>query len=224
MMRNIEHCQQYYEYSIDSLWRLNTVLKFLPKEITGTLADLGTGPGELPKLIHDKCPNIQIDAYDGSPAMLEIARNHIGNTDRIKLLHKDFRTVSKKYDYIVSVFTLHQIHNPDTFWQAVKNMSKQGSEIIIIDLVQPSSERLLEEIVTKYWTLKDRKGLKSPLLEQRFPSILENGFRNSYKAAFTLAEIREQVKQHLPLLEVGEIKGVRSAGPGCALIKTVPKL
>jgi ubiquinone/menaquinone biosynthesis C-methylase UbiE len=208
MMLNTEHCQQYFEYPRQPI--LDVVLNLIPDGATGTLADLGTGPGQFPKLLHEKCPSLEIDAYDGSAAMLEIAYHHVGETDKIELLHKDFRTLSKQYDYVVSIFTLHQIHDPDTFWQAVEKASKDDSEIMVLDLVRPESEDSLNRIVEFTKT-------KTPV-----PSYFEADFRNSLNAAFTIEEIKQQVN-HLPL-EVHELKNPDAVDDfSLVLIKTVPK-
>lgn len=187
LMLDREHCEQYYKFPRDAILSIvmNLMTQSMPKDATGKVADLGTGPGQLPKLIHDAFPNLTIDAYDGSMSMLDIAYHHIGETNRIELVHNDLRLANKKYDYIISVFTLHQLHDPNDFWKTVERISNPDSKVIIVDLLRPDDDVSVNKILNYIKT-------KDIVIPPRF----EEDFRNSLYAAFTLDEIKQQVNDN----------------------------
>jgi ubiquinone/menaquinone biosynthesis C-methylase UbiE len=191
LMLNAEHCQQYYKFPRDQI--LDIVMQLIKqttdKDATFKVADLGTGPGQLPKLIHDEYPNATIDAYDGSMSMLDIAYHHVGETDRVELMHMDLRMASRKYDYVVSVFTLHQLHDPAGFWQTIERITDSDGKVIIVDLLRPESE----DAVNRIFEYTKTKGIT-------IPEYFEQDFRNSLHAAFTIDELQEQIdKIAIPL-------------------------
>ena len=174
-------CLQFYN-GVPNFVYYEKLNLFFNDELTGTVGELGCGPAVFTKMLRDKYPFIEIDAYDGSETMLKLAKHHIGDLDRITLVQKMIENIDKKYDTIISLNTLHHIHDPNIFWNTVKRMSKQNSKIFIIDLVRPQDENSVEEIVNQSLGIN----FESDLFRQ--------DFINSLKAAFTKEEVEEQAK------------------------------
>ena len=174
-------CLQYY-YGVPNYVYYEKLNLFSNDILKGTVGELGCGPAVFTKILRDKYPFIEIDAYDGSATMLKLAKNHIGDLDRINLVQEMIENIDKKYDTIISLNTLHHIHDPNIFWNTVKRMSKQNSKILIIDLVRPQDENSVEEIVNRVL------GTFSENL------LFRQDFINSLKAAFTKEEVEKQLK------------------------------
>ena len=179
IMLDETQCSEFYNCVPDVLFYEK--LNLFSENILGTVGELGCGPGVFTKLLRDKCPNIEIDAYDGSETMLKLATNHIIDLGRINLIHQLIENIDKQYDIIVSLNTLHHIHNPTIFWNAIKRMSKQNSKIVISDLMRPQDENSVEEIVNRVLGTSSEN------------SLFRQDFINSLKAAFTKEEIEQQI-------------------------------
>lgn len=180
LMTDIEQCLEFYKFVPDIVF--HEKLKLIPKDISGTVGELGCGPGVFTAMLRDRCPNITIDAYDGSEIMLDIAKTHIKNPERITFINQLIENIDKKYDIILSHNTLHHIHDPLIFWKTVKRMSKKDSKILVTDLMRPNSEEEIENII---------KYILGDFSEN---SLFKKDFVNSLKAAFTKEEVEEQTK------------------------------
>ncbi len=162
--------------------------------IAGRVADLGCGPGlldiELCKLY-----DITVDGFDGSEAMLAIAKSNIesaGLQNRISLHHSDINNVEGKYDVIICNNTLHHMHDPNKFWNKVKLLAGNTSTIYVTDILRPNTEEELETII-------------NTTTVGELPIVVTD-FRNSLKASFTADEIRNQIKNIFPTAVVTKVK------------------
>ena len=86
-----------------------------------------------------------------------------------------------KFDIIISNSLLHHLHKPEDFWETVKALSHDDSQIFIADLFRPESESEIQTLVTRH--MADS------------PPVLKKDFYNSLNAAFTPLEIQEQLEQ-----------------------------
>ncbi len=160
------------------------------KAPSGTVVDLGCGPAILDVQLCQEY-NVTVDAYDGSDEMIHIARDTItkaGLTDRIKLAKSDINNVSGKYDWVMSNNVLHHMHEPIKFWNTVKSLTTETSQIFITDLLRPASEEDLNSIIN--FTTKGED------------PIVVVDFINSLRSAFTVEEIKDQLKDIFPTANV----------------------
>lgn len=148
-------------------------------ELTGQVADLGCGPGTYDILLCDTFEHIHIDAYDASVPMLELARQQ--SNSRISWIHNEFTHIDKVYDAVVSVDTLHHVHNPQDFWKTVDRISRTGSRVFIMDHIRPKDSTVLDRIVNLMSTTNDAVYMKD--------------FENSLLAAHSVQEIQQQLNQ-----------------------------
>jgi trans-aconitate methyltransferase len=148
-------------------------------EVSGTIADLGCGPCDYDVCISKIFPTITIDAYDGSAAMIALAKKNTILFPNINVLHKTIETIDKKYDVIISANTLHHFSNPAVFWKSVKSMSTGCTNIFIMDLLRPNSISELDNIIN------------SSSIE--LTKLFKKDFKDSLQAAFTEQEIKEQL-------------------------------
>jgi ubiquinone/menaquinone biosynthesis C-methylase UbiE len=159
--------------------------KLLCKVESGTVIDLGCGPGKLIVELAKLYPQLSITGVDASPAMIKIAKNNITDNrlqDSISLIESRFETLKDNtYDVITSAGTLHHTLNPAVFWNTIKRLAKPNSFVYIMDLVRPNSEADVLNIV-------------QALGEHSNTYLKEDQF-NSLKAAFTKEEIKDQLLQ-----------------------------
>lgn len=158
---------------------------FPDKTVTGNLLDLGCGAGDITFRIAREFKEINIDAVDGSEAMIRYAgelleQNH-DISDRIRfhrsMIH-DFVS-DRQYSFIVSNSLLHHLHDPMVLWEVIKNNAVNGTSVFIMDLRRPDGFEEAMKLVKKY--------------AGNEPDVLKKDFFNSLIASFEPHEIRKQL-------------------------------
>ncbi|MEM8672335.1 MAG: class I SAM-dependent methyltransferase [Cyanobacteria bacterium P01_G01_bin.67] len=166
---------------------LNLFQKTFGSELAGSVLDIGCGNANITLRFAQQYPNCQIDAVDGSTAMLSHARQALVYEplelqQRICLIEGVIPNVEltpKRYDVIMSNSVLHHLHNPAVLWEFIKSYGMKGTKIFIGDLLRPSSPKIAQELVELYAASE--------------PEILKRDFYNSLLAAFKISEIKEQL-------------------------------
>lgn len=150
----------------------------------GHVLDLGCGPADITIRFAQRYPGVHLTAVDGSEAMLDLARPRIeavGLASRIAIEHAylpDPALLKRPFDALISNSLLHHLRNPLAIWEAAAALPT-GAPIWVVDLLRPSDEAMLEELVQCY-----AKG--------EHPLLVED-FANSLRAAYRPAEIAEQL-------------------------------
>jgi len=157
-----------------------------PKGVGGTLVDLGCGPGDIPVRFARALPGYAITAVDGSEPMVILAQQAAraaGVEDRVRVLCARLPMLPlplQSFDAVVSNSLVHHIPDPFLFWNEVVRLGKPGATVLIMDLFRPESPERAHEIVEQY------AADQAPLVKQ--------DFFNSLCAAFTLREVRSQIR------------------------------
>ena len=148
--------------------------------------DIGCGPGDVPVRLARAKPPIAITAVDASEPMVRLARRAVHKAG----LQKQIRVVKGQvpglafeagdFDALLSKDLLHHLPDPAVFWAEVKRLTKKGMVVFVMDLLRPKTERQARSIVES--------------VSGREPAILKRDFYDSLRAAFTLAEIRQQLR------------------------------
>ena len=156
----------------------NSIGNDLPE--SGKAIDLGCGAADISIRFARVFPNYEIDAIDGSEAMLaegKKAINTVALDQRINLIRKYLQETTlsaQEYDLIFSNSLLHHLHEPMVLWNSIE--SANGNPLIfIMDLMRPESNEAVDRLVEEY--------------ARNEPEILRRDFRNSLKAAFTPDEV-----------------------------------
>jgi SAM-dependent methyltransferase len=149
--------------------------------------DLGCGPCDVTIRFAKANPDYTFHAVDGSAAMLKYARAAIarqrGLSRRIKLIEGFIPGAPiprRGYDVILSSSFLHHLHQPRVLWDSVRQYAKRGTIVFVADLRRPASRAKARAFVEKY------SGDEA--------EVLKRDFYNSLLAAFTPAEVRNQLK------------------------------
>lgn len=150
---------------------------------SGTIVDLGCGPAKYLIRMCLEFPDISIIGIDGSKNMINTATKNINIKkleNRITLLESTFNNITDiKTSCIVSSGTLHHVHDPSIFWNAVKRIAKPNCSVFVMDLVRPDNIDIATNVVS---TMAGDEN-----------ESFKNDFLNSLKAAFTKKEIEEQL-------------------------------
>lgn len=116
------------------------------------IVELGTGEGELVKILCDKFPEAQIFACDISKKIIKIAQKNLKNK-KVVLSVEDIEKLSYKdnqFDLVICAEVLEHVNNPAKALAEIKRISK-GS--IILSVPKEPLWRILNIVRLKY--LKD---------------------------------------------------------------------
>jgi ubiquinone/menaquinone biosynthesis C-methylase UbiE len=153
----------------------------------GRVLDIGCGPADVDVLLAASSPASQITAVDGSAAMIELARRAVaaaGLDGRIRLVQAYVPGLSleeRSFDTILSKDFLHHLPDPAALWGEARRLGRPGAAVVVMDLVRPESPQAAQAIV-------------EAVAADEHP-LLKEDFYNSLCAAFTLAEVAEQLGQ-----------------------------
>jgi ubiquinone/menaquinone biosynthesis C-methylase UbiE len=156
------------------------------------IVDLGCGPADVPVRIARIAQQVRIVAVDGSPTMLNFARKAVQDAklaNRITLHQGRLPGLSlpeQHFDAVLSKDMLHHLPDPQVLWSEARRLARPGGAVYVMDLIRPDSALAAREIVERV------AGGEHP--------ILKEDFYNSLCAAFTVEEVRAQLKSAgLPL-------------------------
>lgn len=166
--------------------------------LVGRALDLGCGPADIPVRLALRHPELRIDAIDGSAAMLAWAERAIAASGVGARVHTLQRTLSsttsapRVYDFVLSNSLLHHLSDPAVLWCELSAALRPGGFVLVMDLLRPASDSAARDLVERY------SGDEA--------EVLKRDFLASLHAAFTLDEVRAQLRAaELPWLSVEAI-------------------
>ncbi len=183
---------------------------FHAHRIRGRALDLGCGPGDIACRFAMAYPDVVVHGVDGSEAMLRhgatVMERYSGVVDRVKLefgLLPDCSLPESTYDVVISNSLLHHLEDPQVLWRSVRRFAASGAPVFIMDLQRPRTVDDLELLVEQYAADE--------------PDILRRDFSNSLRAAYRIAEVKEQlVAAGLTEFTVREVTDRHLIVYGCA--------
>jgi ubiquinone/menaquinone biosynthesis C-methylase UbiE len=150
------------------------------------VVDIGCGPADVVIRLAKAAPRAAITALDGSAPMIAIGRaaaRAAGVDTRLTLVHSRIPgppPPSHAFDAVLSKDLLHHLPDPRVLWNEVTRLGRPGAAVYVMDLVRPDSEDTARAMV------KEGAGSEHP--------ILQHDFYQSLLAAFTMDEVRAQVR------------------------------
>jgi ubiquinone/menaquinone biosynthesis C-methylase UbiE len=157
-----------------------------PTAVGGTMVDLGCGPGDIPVRFARAMPGFTITAVDGSEPMIALAQEAVKAAGVEARVHTRCARLPmlplplQSFDAVVSNSLVHHMPDPQLFWNEIVRLGKPGAIVLVMDLFRPESPERAREIVERY------SGNEAP--------VLKEDFFNSLCAAFTMREIRYQIR------------------------------
>lgn len=174
---------------------------FPEEAVNGVVLDLGCGTGDITRRFAYAFPASRIHALDGAEQMLMFARQTVDFEmlhERVRLFKRTLPTgklPKDKYDVVISNSLLHHLADPMVLWNSVKQFSREGSAVFVMDLRRAESQEQARAMVRQYAAGE--------------PEVLQQDFYNSLLAAFTPDEVVAQLERAgLSQLEV-EVVGDR---------------
>lgn len=163
-----------------------------------SVVDLGCGPGNITFRLARRWPAGRVLGIDGSAAMLAIAeRRRLADPAahrhvRFQRLVLPSPELVGPCSAVVSNSLLHHLHDPGVFWAAVQQLSGPDTRLYVRDLRRPANAAELEALVARH--------------AGAAPEVLRRDYAHSLRAAFTIAEVMEQLQAAgLGGLEVREV-------------------
>jgi len=163
----------------------------------GTVVDLGCGPGDIDVRLARAAPTIAITAVDGSPPMLAIAERAVRAAaveSRVTLLNGILPNLpldAHSFDAVLSKDLLHHLPDPRVLWDEIDRLGRPGAAVYVMDLVRPRTRDAAQRIVDAVAPHED--------------PVLREDFLNSLCAAFTVAEVAEQLREVRLDLQVAQV-------------------
>ena len=164
----------------------------------GRLLDLGCGGADMTIRFAREFSEVEALAVDGSEAMLRCARRAVagaGLADRIRLerrLLPDAALATRSFDAVIANSLLHHLADPASLWNTVREAARPAAAVMVMDLRRPADAPSAERLVARH-------------ADSAHP-VLRKDFLNSLCAAYTVAEVRQQLAAAgLPWFQVEEI-------------------
>lgn len=154
------------------------------------LVDLGCGPGNISFRLAHRWPAARVVGIDGAQAMLAIARERLEAEPALEgrlsfqqavLPLRDPGELAGSCSTLVSNSLLHHLHDPLVLWETLRELAGPGAFVYVQDLRRPSSSDALEDMVRQEMSAA--------------PEVLRRDFQASLHAAFTPAEVEQQLQQ-----------------------------
>lgn len=167
---------------------IDLIIQHFGASLSGSVLDLGCGPGDICRRFAQRFPDCRIHAVDASAAMLDLARTDTGNQaldSRILyiLAHlPEARLPLKHYDMLISNSLLHHLENPASLWKSIINYGRTGTTVFIMDLLRPEDHGQAGRLLGEY--------------AGNEPEVLQKDFLNSLLAAYRPDEVRKQLAQY----------------------------
>jgi len=182
-----DHQAQVYaqaDFATSNQWFIDHLLAdFAPALLH--VVDLGCGPADVLIRLARARPDLHITGIDGSTAMIELATAAVqsaGLEQQITLIESYIPGTplqNHTFDAILSKDFLHHLPNPMVLWNEAMRLGKPGAVLYVMDLIRPATSEDAQAIVERVAARED------PLLKQ--------DFYHSLCAAFTVAEVEEQL-------------------------------
>jgi 2-polyprenyl-3-methyl-5-hydroxy-6-metoxy-1,4-benzoquinol methylase len=154
-------------------------------EATGSVLDLGCGPGDIAMRFAKANPGCTVHGLDGSAAMVRLGQAAIeqaGLAERVRLQVVFLpltEPANTQHETVISNSLLHHLADPQVLWRTLRQVAAPGAAIFVVDLARPPSAEAVEAMVAAY------AGQES---EQ-----LQIDFRASLHAAYRPDEVRAQL-------------------------------
>ena len=154
------------------------------------ILDLGCGPGNITFRLAERFRQAQVIGLDGAAAMLDLARQTLSARPdwcpRVRFVGERLplgpgSTLVPGFEALVSNSLLHHLHDPQVLWRTLGDLAAPGALVLIRDLRRPERPEQIGELVARHATSA--------------PAILQQDYAHSLAAAFTLAEVTDQLHQ-----------------------------
>jgi ubiquinone/menaquinone biosynthesis C-methylase UbiE len=149
--------------------------------------DLACGPADVTTRLARAFPDASFLGVDGAAEMIALGNEriaHNGLADRItlerRLLPDPSLCTLGPFNAAVCTGALHHFHDPMVLWETIGDVAGTGTRVLVQDLTRPDSPQVARTLVDRYAAGE--------------PDVLRRDYYQSLLAAFTLGEIRDQLR------------------------------
>jgi len=152
----------------------------------GRLVDLGCGPADICVRLGSRLAGWSITGLDAGPNMLKHAQAAVDRAGlqakvELRLAHlPDHSLEARAFQAVVSNSLLHHLPDPTILWTTIRQVGAPGATVQVMDLSRPASEADAAAIVERH--------------AAGAPRVLQEDFYNSLLAAYTPAEVEQQLQ------------------------------
>ncbi len=156
---------------------------------SGTILDVGTGPGIFPIFLSKSLPQVRLKGLDLSPVMVEIARRNAmeeGLEGRVEfMVGSAYRLPceDRSIDLVLCINTLHHLNQPVRFFDEVSRVLKEDGGFVIVDFHRDTPFYLVG-FFNLLWRLFFRGHPKA-----------KDGFMESVQSSYTIEECMDFLKK-----------------------------
>ncbi len=190
----------YYEEIQREVLLISDIFNFSENEKLIVL-DLGIGTGNPSINLLRKYKDMEIDAIDLSPKMIQVAKNHLSEfSNRINFIEEDMIEFNpkRKYNACVGLFSVHHLNQEQKkeLFKKIFNCLENKGIFIIGDLVvgdTPEETKELEEEWKNYLIKKaGKEGIKwyNVYKKEDIPDSINNQIKWLKEAGFKTAELK----------------------------------
>ncbi|MCG3174672.1 MAG: Demethylmenaquinone methyltransferase [Myxococcota bacterium] len=95
--------------------------------------DVGTGPGNIPRMLHGRFRGVQVEGMDVSPGMLELARKADSQSRYFEGSVTAIPRPDHQYDLVTTILTLRNFPDLDLSLAEMIRVLKPGGRLMILD-------------------------------------------------------------------------------------------
>ncbi|MET0332675.1 MAG: methyltransferase domain-containing protein [Rhizobacter sp.] len=166
------------DYSVPHEAFADDIVAAIGRDREVSLADLGTGPGDVPIRLRSKV-DWNLWGVDLSAGMLGIAvedaASRLAPSARpINWVIADIKRTglpAQQFDAVISNSVLHHLEDALKFWREVARIGKPGSFVHVRDLRRPESEADADRLTALH------VGEESPVVQEHYRSSLLSAYR-----------------------------------------------
>ncbi len=174
------------------------IAELFPRGLGERILDLGCGPGNISFRLARAYPDAAVIGLDGAASMLRLAQRRLGQEadlrGRLSFVEHCLPSpdLPSGCSAVLSNSTLHHFHDPLMLWLAIAQAAAPGARVYLKDLRRPPSPEVADSLRERY------------LAEA--PPVLQHDYLASLHAAFTAAEVRQQLQRSgLEMFQVAEV-------------------
>jgi len=127
---------------------------------TGSVLDVGTGPGRLLLALHREAPALQLTGVDSSSPMVDAARRHVADVGLASVIDlkegnaSDLPFPDASFDMVVSTGSIHHWKEPTRALYEAHRVLKEGGDALMYDLVSDTPPSVLKDAGRRFGRLR----------------------------------------------------------------------
>ncbi len=179
-------------------WFRRIAQEIMCREISGTILDIGTGPGRLPIEIAKQVANVKVFGIDVSEDMIRIAKRNAekeGVADKVEFkVGSVYNTgfEDNSVNLVLSTGLIHHLKEPSKAFDEVYRILKCGGEAWMYDGRKDATKAELEETI-RSWGIEESLLLPLWIMERIWP-YMHIGYKTD---VYTSGKVGKAIKESM---------------------------